>query len=189
VVTSTVRSADDGQAGASSDLRVPSTRLDSALAELSKLAHVPSRTRARRTSPRATCRSQERLRESRAEREALLRQLARADSEAEAESVRARLRIVNGELAARRAEVSRLNERASFATVLVTETGESGSGTGNTWTPRDALRDAARVLEWFAAVLVVVLAIGGPVLLVVGGAAYVASALRRRRREQVLDRA
>ena len=190
VVSSTVRSGDDAQAGASFDLRIPAARLDNALAELSKLAHVRSRTQSSQDITGAYVSAQERLRESRAEREALLRQLARADTEAEIESVRARLRIVNGEIAARRTEVGRLSERTSFATVAVSiEAGEGGGATGNTWTPRDALRDAARVLEVIAAVLVVVLAIAGPLALVGGGAAYVARSLRRRRREQALERA
>jgi hypothetical protein len=190
VVSSTVRSGDDGQAGASFDLRIPAARLDNALAELSKLAHVRSRTQSSQDITGAYVSAQERLRESRAEREALLRQLARADTEAEIESVRARLRIVNGEIAARRTEAARVSERTSFATVLVSiEAGEGSGGAGDTWTPGDALRDAARVLEVIAAVLVVVLAIAGPLALVGGGAAYAARSLRRRRREQALERA
>jgi hypothetical protein len=190
VVSSTVRSGEDGQAGASFDLRIPVARLDNALAELSKLAHVRQRTQSSQDITGAYVSAQERLRESRAEREALLRQLARADTEAAIESVRARLRIVNGEIAARRTEVARLSERTSFATVVVSiEPGKGGGAAGDPWTPRDALRDAARVLEVIAAILVIVLAIAGPLALLGGGAAYVARALRRRRREQALERA
>ena len=190
VASSTVRSGDDRQSGASFDLRIPVARLDAALTELSKLAHVRSRAQSSQDITGPYVSAQERLRESRAEREALLRQLARADIEPKIESLRARLRIVNGEIATRRSEVARLNERTRYATVFVSlQAGEGSGAVGDSWTPGDALRDAAKVLETMAAVLVIVLAIAAPIALLGGGGTYLARALRRRRREQALEQA
>ena len=88
VVSSSVSSGGDGT-GATFDLRVPSARLQQAVADLSELAHVRSRTQnalditARFASPRR------RLADATAERRGLLRQLATADT-AERDGERAR---------------------------------------------------------------------------------------------------
>ena len=107
VASSSVQSTDDDQGGASFDLRVPVGRLPETLAELSKLAHVRARTQSSQDVTAVHASAQERLREALAERGSLLRQLAAADAANESESVRARLRIVNGQIAVARAERAR----------------------------------------------------------------------------------
>ena len=191
VASSSVQSADDDRGGATFTLRVPVARLAPTLAELSRLAHVRARTQSSQDVTAGYVSVQERLRESLAQRSSLLSQLARADTAREAESVRARLAIVNGQIAGLRSELSNARERTSYASVLVTiepegresfETGSPGD-----WTPRDALDDARRVLEVTAGVAIVTAAVLVPVLLLGAGLWLVAGRLRRSRRERALD--
>jgi Domain of unknown function (DUF4349) len=189
VANSSVSTGDSGQGGASFSLRVPTRRLDDALARLSKLAHVRARTQNSQDVTGAFVSAQERLRESLAERQALLRQLAEADTVNETESIRARLRIVQGEIAAGRAAVARLRQRTDFAVVgVIVEEGDSdGSGSGGGWTPGDALGDAVRVLEVALGIALVAFAVALPLLLIGLAAALTARVTVRRRRERALE--
>jgi hypothetical protein len=60
------------------------------------------------------------------------------------------------------------------------------SSCGDGWTPADAARDALRVLEVAAGVILIGLAAGIPLALLLGAAALGARATRRHRREQAL---
>jgi hypothetical protein len=193
VVTSSVSSGDEGRAGATFSLRVPTRRLDDALARLSRLAHVRSRTQNSQDVTGAFVSAQERLDAALAERQGLLRQLARADTPNETASVRERLRLVQSEIASARAQVRGLRSRTDFSAIAVTiEPGSSGgvvgsSGDGGAWTPGDAVGDAVRVLEVFAGVAVVGVAVLAPFALLGFGAGFAARGVRRRRREQALE--
>ncbi len=193
VVTSSVSSGDSGGGGATFALRVPTRRLDDALARLSKLAHVRSRTQNSQDVTGAFVSAQERLDAALAERKGLLRQLARADTPNETASIRARLRLVQSEIASARAQVRGLRTRTDFSAVSVTiEPGDSSGGVGGggddgAWTPGDALNDAVRVLEVFAGVAVVGVAVLSPFALLGLGAGFAARGARRRRREQALE--
>lgn len=193
VVTSSVSSGDEGRAGASFQLRVPTRRLDDALAKLSRLGHVRSRTQNSQDVTGSFVSAQERLDESLAERKGLLRQLARADTTNETASIRARLRIVQSEISSARAALRRLRVRTDFSAVsVVIEADRDGGGGGATgddgaWTPGDAVADAVRVLEVFAGVALVALAILAPLALLGGLLALGGRTVRRRRREQALS--
>jgi Domain of unknown function (DUF4349) len=190
VVTSSVSSADDDRGGATFALRVPTRRLDDALARLSKLAHVRSRTQNSQDVTGAFVTAEERLDDALAERQGLLRALARADSANETASIRARLRIVRSEIASARAEVRRLRVRTDHSTVNVTiEPGSSsgGSGVDGVWTPGDAADDAVRVLEVAAGVLLVALAVVAPFAVLGALGVFAGRVVRRRRREQALE--
>jgi hypothetical protein len=192
VVTSSVSSGDEGRAGATFSLRVPSRRLDDALARLSKLAHVRSRTQNSQDVTGAFVSAQERLDAALAERKGLLRQLARADTPNETASVRERLRLVQSEIASARAQVRGLRTRTDFSAVNVTiEPGSASGGAGassdSQWTPGDALDDAVRVLEVFAGIGVVGIAVLAPFALLGLSAGFVSRGVRRRRREQALE--
>lgn len=186
VVTSSVNSGERG-GSASFQLRVPTGRLDEALEKLSKLAHVRSRTQNADDITGTFVSAEDRLAASRAERRGLLRQLAAADTTNETASVRARLRLVQQEIAAQQAELRRLRERTSFSVVNVTIDSDSRAGTGGGWTPRDALNDAVRILEVIAGVLLVSLAVLLPLGLLAGLAVFGGRIARRRQREQALD--
>lgn len=187
VVANSSISSGDGN-GASFELRIPSERLQTALAQLSKLGHVRSRQESSQDVTDGFNAAKGRLDEALAERSSLLKQLAAAATPNKAESIRARLRINAQQIVQARSGVTDLRRRTSFATVGLTidaRKGGSGEGAG-TWTPGDALGDAGRVLEVSLGVLVVALAVALPVTVVVALAGVAASVARRRRREQAL---
>lgn len=190
VVTSSVSSTDSSQGGANFELRVPTDRLPTALAELSKLAHVRSRTQSSQDVTSTFVSAQDRLEQSNAERRSLLKQLANATTDNQTQSIRARLRIARAAIASARGDLRQLRERTDYSAVTVTvETGDGASGGtgGGPWTPKDALGDAVRILELVAGGLLIVLALALPVAFVGAGAMFAGRLLRRRRREQTLD--
>jgi hypothetical protein len=185
VLRSSVRDGTDGDAGASFELLIPSARLSPALADLSGIAEVRSRSEDTLdiTAPYVSAR--EHARDARAEAEGLLRQLAEADTDTERASVKAQLQVVRGRIAAFRAQVDRLQRRSNFSRVsLDVVTGEAeatfpGSGGGD-WTVGDALRDAGRVLAVAAGVVLLGAALILPVALL-GGALWGARRIYLRR--------
>jgi hypothetical protein len=189
VETSQISSGDQG-GGASLRLRIPSARLDEAIARLSELAHVGSLTRASTdiTAPVASVTA--RLGDARAERTALLRALGKATTAGEIASLRERLRLNRSQIAALEGELAGLRRRANMATVDVTVQGtgpKAGGGTGGAWTPKDALHDALRVLEVAAGVILVAGAALVPLALLAALGALAARGRRRRRRDAALD--
>jgi len=191
VLSSSVSSGDDSEAGAALDLRVPSERLQRALADLSELAHVRARTQDTRDITAAFTSPRRRLADALAERRGLLRQLARADTPNETAAIRARLRAVNRRIDRAQAELRRLRERVAFSAVAVTiepgsaSAGNDGSGGG--WTLGDALDDALGVLRALAGATLVALAVLVPAGLVAAAAWPAYRLWLRRRRERALE--
>src|SRR6185503_8551766 len=95
VLSSSVSAGEGAKAGASLDVRIPSDRLQAAVADLSELAHVRSRTQAARDVTAEFSSPRRRLADALAERRGLLRQLAQAVTPNQTAAVRARLRAVN----------------------------------------------------------------------------------------------
>jgi hypothetical protein len=176
----------DGRGFATYDLRVPTSELDGVLAELSELAPVKSRTASSRDITAASVSAADRLTDAREERRALLRALARADSDREAGALRARLADARRRVARAERDVRRLRARADRARVDVTVASTGREGDGGAWTPRDALDDAGRVLEVALGIVVVVSAVLLPFALLLALAAAAARLTRRRRREAAL---
>jgi hypothetical protein len=188
VLTSSVQTGDgDGGTGAQLDLRVPARRLDRVMADLSQLGHVRLRADDTQDITAQFRSASERLRESRAEREALLRALARADSLNETRSIRARLRIVGGQIRAARAELTRVRRQEALSPVSLTIVADRSANDDGGWTAGDAWHDAGRVLEVALGVVLVAGAALLPLALAALAAALAAGALRRRRRERALD--
>jgi hypothetical protein len=172
------------------ELRVPTARLGRVLAELSRLAHVRERSQATQDITARSVSARERLQEVLGERERLLVLLADATTVNETTSIRARLRIVGREIAAARGAVARVDNRAAFSTVSVTleaDAGAEDAGGAGRWTPGDALRDAGRVLEVTAGVLVIALAVLLPLAAVAALGTLAGRRVARRRRERALD--
>ena len=189
VLTSSVSSGEGTEAGATLDLRIPSARLQPALADLSELAHVRARTQEARDITAAFTSPRRRLSDALAERRGLLRQLARADTPNETAAVRARLRAVNRRIDRSQAELRRLRDRVSFAAVSVAiEPGGGGdSGDGGGWSLGDAAGDALGVLRALLGGALVALAVLVPAGLL-GGAGWLAyRAWVRHRRERALE--
>jgi hypothetical protein len=191
VVSSTVSSTDGG-GGGTFELRVPSARLQRALAELSRLAHVQERAQATQDITAESVSATDRLQEARAERRSLLRRLARATTDAETASLRGRLRDVSARIAAAKASLARVNNRASFSTVTVTLASDSNAaaaGDDGRWTPADAARDAVRVLEAVLGGALIGLAVLLPLAILAALGMVTTRAAGRRRRERALDAA
>jgi len=195
IVAGSQISATDAAGGeASFDLRIPTERLDRALAALSKLGHVTERSQSLQDITAGFASAQERLTDARAERRGLLRALARATTQNQVASIKAQLRSVSSRIAGAKGELSSLRRRADLSRVDLTVRGDgkgAGGGIGATgggdWTPGDAAGDALRVLEVLAGIALVGLAVLGPLGLVVAGVAIAVRGGRRRRRESALD--
>jgi hypothetical protein len=186
VVSSEIREQREGSSVARLEIAVPSDRLQQTMASLSDLAGVESRTDASIdvTAPFVSVREQ--LRDARAERQALLRQLDEAESAEETERLRRQLRRVRNEVSRARAQLSAIEQRADLARVSVTVNG-NGGGVAD-WTPADALDDALDVLRVLAGIAIVAAAIILPAAALVIVAWLATRGLRRRGREQALDR-
>ena len=192
VAASTVNVDDSTGGEASFDLRIPTERLDDALAALSKLGHVAERRQGLVDITGSFESAQDRLSDARAERRGLLRALGRASTKAQIDSLRARLRTVRSQIARLNGDLEALRRRADLSSVSVVVRGggtsdDGDSGSGGDWTPGDAARDALRVLEVIAGVALVALAVMAPLALLAAVVALAVRAQRRRRREGALD--
>ena len=190
VASSSSASNDDG-GEATFTLRIPTDRLDDALAALSKLGHVAQRSQNLVDITGSFTSVQDRLSDARAERRGLLGALGRAKTKARIDSLRARLRTVSSQIARLNGDLEALRRRADLSTVSVTVRGDGseseGATGGNTWSPGDAARDAVRVLEVIAGVTLIALAILAPLAVLVLLGALGVRATRRHRREGALD--
>src|SRR3954451_23544239 len=186
-----VQSSNVEQAGrtahADFDLRIPASRLNAAVAALSRLAHVRARSAGTQDVTGAYDAAAARLADARAERRALLRALARVTDDRQAARLRDRLREVRERIGRERRALDALRARTDRARVLVTvdaeRTGAAAPPHHGGWTP---LHDALRVLEATAGVLLVALAVLAPLALLAALALPAARLTRRRRREAAL---
>jgi hypothetical protein len=186
VVSSSVSSNSSGQF----ELRVPERRLQSALSRLSRVAKVRERTQNAQDITGAVVSVSTRLKDARSERRSLLRQLAKATTPNQTASIRARLRLVSGEIAGYKRDLSRVKSRASRSTIAVTLVADSKAAAGHDgggWSPGDALDDAVRILEVTAGVLLVAFALLLPLGLVGLLVWLAARQAAQRRRERALD--
>ena len=193
IVANSSSSSNDDGGEATFALRIPTERLDDALAALSKLGHVAQRSQNLTDITGSFTSVQDRLSEARAERRGLLGALGKATTQAHIDSLRSRLRIVRSQIARLNGDLAALKRRADLSTVSVTIRGdgtesEGGSGPGGgSWSPGDAAGDALRVLEVMAGVALIALAILAPLGLLAIAGAFGVRAARRRRRESALD--
>lgn len=174
--------------GGSLHLRVPSARLDDTIERLRQIGRMRHLSRRSVDITSSVVSARERLADARAERKALLAQLAAAVTVNETESIRERLDIVSREIAAARRQLSRVNNRANFADVYVTLVPRAAADEG-AWTPGDAFRDALRVLEVVAGGALIAAAVALPIALLWLPIWIARRALTRRGRERALDMA
>jgi hypothetical protein len=190
-VQSSQVSTGDGRSTASFVLRVPTDRLDDALARLSKLGHVKSLQQSADDITGAYDSASGRLAEARAERRGLLRALAKATPAEQVNSLRARIADNRRDLQRYQRDFNAVRNRANLATVAVDVTGaarkQAAAPSDGPWTPGDAAHDALRVLEVSAGVALIALAVLFPLGLVGAAGGFAAVALRRRRREAALS--
>jgi hypothetical protein len=184
IVVSSQVNVNGDRARASFDLRISSQNLEAALSDLSDLASVQARSDGVTDITAPFVSAEERFDDAKAEVDALVAQLAEAESADEIAQIRGQLQIARGELAAVRAELAGLKQRAQFAKLSLTVVGD---GDADGWSIGDAIDDAGSVLESIGGALLVGLAAIVPFALLLGLGWLGYSGLRRRRREKALD--
>jgi hypothetical protein len=189
VMRSSTQEGKAGAAGARFELLIPSARLGDALAALSEIDEVRSRSEATADITAPTVNVGELLQDSKARIDSLLGQLEAAEIESEREAVEAELRQERRHRARLRAQLQELQKRADFSRVsLRIETGaaEDSSG-GGTWGVDDAASDAGQILSTAAAVTLVALAVLAPIALIALLAWLAHRTWVRRERRRVLS--
>jgi len=169
-------------------LRIPRSNLQAALADLSVLAHVTSRTEGTQDITRRFESAEQGVSDLEDRRERLLKSLADAFTLSERRSIKARLRIVEQQLGPARHRLAHLKQRVHLVPLSVQILAQKGvdEAGGGSWDIGDALHDAGRVLTVIAGILLVSAAILGPLALL-GALAWLATrAVLRIRRERAL---
>jgi len=110
VLSSSIRDGRAGEAGATFELLVPSSRLGDAMAAFSDIAEVSSRHESTLDVTAQTIGLRERLQDARAKVKSLLGEVSGAASEAEREAAEAELRSARRHAAALRARLARVEE-------------------------------------------------------------------------------
>lgn len=188
VMRSSTQEGRPGEAGATFDLLIPSTKLDDAMAAFSGIDAVRSRHEATADITTPTVNAADLLKESRARIDSLLAQLAAAETEEEQGAIEAELRHERRRASRLAAQLSHLHKRADYSRVsLRIETGGKESSGGGAWGIDDALHDAAKVLTVAAAVTLIALAVLGPIALIAALAWLTHRAWVRRERRRVLS--
>lgn len=178
-----------GHAGeANMTLSLPSARLAAALASLGQLAPVRSQSQSLQDITGTYDAARRRLADATAERQALLRALARAETQGQIDSFHERLAQASSAIAQARSSLQAVSQRASTAEVEVTVVG-NGHASSEGLTLNRGLDDAEGVLTVTLDVLLVLVAILVPLALVLGGLATGLRAWRRYHRERALDAA
>jgi hypothetical protein len=177
---------EEEQAGeATLTLSLPSAKLSAALASLGRLAPVRSESQSLQDITNTYDEARQRLNDAIAERQALLRALARTSTEGEIDSLHARLAQNGGAIARARAAVGAVSQQASTAEVEVTVVGDKNASSEGL-TLRRGLHDAGRVLTMTLVVLLIAAAVLLPLALVAIALVAGRRAWFRHQRERVL---
>ena len=179
--------SDQAGARAAFELEIPYRELDAALADLSGLADVISRTEAGEDITARAVRARrdladllERLRETRIE-------LIRADTREQRLILRSEIASLEASADALETELNSVRREGRFATVNVDVTSSGPESDDGDWSLGDALSDAGRVLEVIGGIALVALAVLIPLALVAALAVFALSRARRRARDRALD--
>jgi hypothetical protein len=192
VLSSQVSGGDPGVKGAergraSFDLRIPARELSAAMGDLSDLGHVVSRTDGTHDISKRFVSDNKRIEDLTAARDRLLRQLGEATTIPEGQSIRARLRILQVQLAAARKDLRKAQQRVDLVPVGVEIVADEHAAAAGAWSIGDAFHDAGRVLTVTAGGALV----GGAALLPFALLGALAVAARRgwvrRQRSRALD--
>ncbi len=173
-------------------LSIPSGNLGATMTALSSLryAHVASRTDTTKDVNNAYVSANRQLADDRALRTSLLKQLGRAVTQAQIDSLNGRIHDAEHAIARDETAIRSLDNKINYSQVSVDVNGYVGPVAHNSskgFTIGKAAHDAGRVLTVVAGVALITLAVLLPLALVGGLAAWIATTVRRRRREQALD--
>jgi hypothetical protein len=179
-------SVGQGTGEATLELSFPSTKLNAALASLGRLAPVHAESQSLQDITNTYNAAAQRLADATAERQALLRALAKASTEGQIDSLRERLAQNRGAIAQAHTAFQAVSQRASTSEVEVTVIGDAHAGSEGLTLHR-GLHDAGRVLVVTLVVLLIAAAILVPLALALLALLTARRAWRRYRRERVLD--
>jgi hypothetical protein len=166
VLRSAVRDRGDGDSIASFDLLIPSGELDEALAELSEIATVRSRSDSTADVTTPTVSLEQRLRAVRSDIDRLLTERAEAESEVDREAIERRLRTERARASYIRSRLDVLEERVRFSRVSLRIVSTDGAEGDGAWGVDDAVDDAGRILGVAAGVTLIGLAVLAPLALI-----------------------
>jgi hypothetical protein len=173
---------------ASFDTRIPAGHLQPAIAALSDLGHVVSRTDGTKDITNRFNDAKRRIATYTQARDRLLKQLEDATTETEQDAIRAQLRIVEAQLADAQDDLGNAQQRVQLVPVSVTvASDESVTGSDGEWGLGDALDDAGQVLTVAGGVLLIGVAAVLPLAILAILAWFVADRARQRARERTLD--
>lgn len=167
-------------------LSLPSARLSAALASLDRLAPMRSESQSLQDITDEYNGARTKLADAVAERQALLRALAKASTQGEIESLRARLALAAGAITSARNEYAAVSKRGNNSTVEVAVLGDAHASSSES-TLSKALHDAGDVLKVVLAGAIVALAVLMPLVILLALLALGWRATRRRLRERVLS--
>lgn len=193
IVKSSSVTANGGRGGyAQFQLSIPSSNLARTMSSLSTLpyAHVVSRTDNTQDVTNTYRVDQQRLNDARALHTSLLKQLANATTQAEIDSIQARIHDDEGAIAADQSALNSLQRSIGYSQINL----QINSGSipvpvkhGGGFTLSKAAHDAGRVLTVAAGVSLIVLAALVPVGLLLALLWWIRRTVRRRSRLQALD--
>ncbi len=186
VQSSHVQVQQEGHSEATLTLKLPSAKLNAALASLGQLAPVRAESQSLQDITATYDAARQRLTDATAERQALLRALAAASTQGQIDSLRERLAANRGAIAQARSALEAVSRRGSTAEVEVTVAGSAASESNGLTVDR-GLHDAGRVLVVTLAVLLIAVAVLVPLALLLIALIAGLRAWRRYRREQALD--
>jgi len=182
VLHSSVTSGNSGEF----ELRVPSGSLQATLGDLSALADVRSRTQNADDITQAYNSVAGQLGEARALRHSLLNRLANATTDAQAQALKHRIRLVSAQIRSLTTRFGEIQARARYATIdvnLVREHAHHGAAAGGV---SGDFHDALHSLAVSFGIALRVLGVAIPLALLAALGWLGAAILRRRRREAAL---
>jgi hypothetical protein len=168
-------------------LSLPSARLSTALAELARLAPARAESQSLQDITDEYDADRTKVADAVAERQALLRALAKASTQGEIESLHARLALAAAAITHARGEYQAVSKRGSSSSVEVAVLGDVHAGSSES-TLSKALHDAGDVLKVALAVAIAAIAVLVPLAILLVLLALAWRATRRRLRERVLSR-
>lgn len=175
VMNSKVTDGEEGRAGASFDLLVPSGQVESAVADLSAIADLRARSQELTDITAPTRNTEEDIADTEARIQSLLGELEEATDEDERERIERQIRWERQQKRWAENRLNRLERRVDFTPIGVRVESSGGDSSGSSWGLGDAVDDAGTLLGAAAGVTVLALAVAIPIGIVV----LVALALNR----------
>jgi uncharacterized protein DUF4349 len=186
VQSSNVQVQQQGASEATLALKLPSARLAAALAAIGRLAPVRAENQSLQDITGAYNSAHRRLSDAEAEQRALLRALAAALTEAQIDSLHARLAASRAAIARAQSSVHSISARASTSEVEVSILGDTRAGSEGL-TLHKGLHDAGQVLLVVLIAILILAVVLVPLALLVAGGAGARRTWRRYQRERALN--